>query len=91
MSEEGCIMISIDLPATLEKRFWNVVRDSYDGDLQTAMQAFLKLHEKYGWKEEFLEDVESLREDMRRRGGIKEETIEDAVQKYRSNLGASGA
>jgi hypothetical protein len=85
------MMISIDLPETLEKRFWNVVRESYDGDLQTAMQVFLRLHEKYGWKEQFLEDVESLRADMRRRGGIKEETIEDAVQKYRSHLGASGA
>ena len=84
-------MISIDLPATLEKRFWNVVRESYDGDLQTAMKAFLKLHEKYGWKEQLLEDVESLRAEMRRRGGIKEETIEDAVQKYRRNLEASGA
>jgi hypothetical protein len=84
-------MISIDLPETLEKRFWSVVRENYDGDLQTAMKAFLRLHEKYGWKEQFLEDVESLRADMRRRGGIKEETIEDAVQKYRRNLEASGA
>jgi hypothetical protein len=84
-------MISIDLPATLEKRFWNVVRESYDGDLQTAMKAFFKLHEKYGWKEQFLEDVESLRAEVRHRGGIKEETIEDAVQRYRRNLEASGA
>ena len=42
-------------------------------------------------REQFLEDVESLRAEMRRRGGIKEETIEDAVQKYRRNLEASGA
>jgi hypothetical protein len=68
-----------------------VVRDSYDGDLETAMTVFLKLHEKYGWKEQFLEDVESIRAEMRRRGGIKEETIEDAMQKYRSNLEVSGA
>jgi flavodoxin len=84
-------MISIDLPATLEKRFWKVVRDSYDGDLETAMTAFLKLHEKCGWKEQFLEDVESIRAEMRRQGGIKEETIENAVQRYRRNLGVSGA
>ena len=84
-------MISIDLPETLEKRFWNVVRESYDGDPQTAMKAFLKLHEKYGWKEQLHEDVESLRAEMRRRGGIKEETIEEAVQKYRRNLEASSA
>jgi hypothetical protein len=55
------------------------------------MTAFLKLHEKYGWKEQFLEDVESIRSEMRRQGGIKEETIEDAVQRYRRNLGVSGA
>ena len=84
-------MISIDLPATLEKRFWSVVRESYDGDLQTALKAFLKLHEKYGWKEQFLKDVESLRAEMRHRGGMKEETIEDTVQKYRRTLEASDA
>jgi hypothetical protein len=67
-----------------------VVRDSYDGGLQTAMRAFLKLHEKYGWKEPFLEDVTSLRAEMRRRGGIKEETIENTAQKYLRNLEASG-
>lgn len=84
-------MISIDLPATLEKRFWKVVRDSYHGDLQAAMKAFLKLHEKYGWKEQFLEDVKSIRLEVRRQGGVEEEAIEDAIQRYRRNLEASGA
>jgi hypothetical protein len=55
------------------------------------MKAFLKLHEKYGWKEQFLEDVKSIRAEVRRRGGIKEEAIEDAIQRYRRNLGESGA
>jgi hypothetical protein len=84
-------MISIDLPVTLEKRFWDVVRDSYHGDLQAAMKAFLKLHEIFGWKEQFLEDVKSIRAEVRRQGGIKEETIEDAIQRYRRNLEESGA
>jgi hypothetical protein len=76
-------MISIDLPRGLEKRFWDVVRDDYDGDLQAAIKAFLKLHEKYGWKEQLREDVESVRSEVRRKGGIKEETVDDAVKKYR--------
>jgi hypothetical protein len=84
-------MISIDLPSTLEKRFWKVVRDSYHGDLQAAIKAFLKLHEKYGWKEQFFEDVKSIRTEVRRRGGIKEATIEDAVQRYRRKLEAFDA
>ena len=36
-------MISIDLPRGLEQHLWDVVRDDYDGDLQVAMAAFLKL------------------------------------------------
>ena len=57
--------------------------------INANMKAFLTLHEKYGWKEQFLEDVKSIRGEARRRGGTKEETIEDAVQRYRRNLGAS--
>jgi hypothetical protein len=76
-------MITLDLPEVLEKHFWDVVRDSYHGDLQVAMAAFLRLHDKYGWKEQFLKDIKSIREEMRRQGGIKEKTIEDAVKRYR--------
>jgi flavodoxin len=76
-------MITLDLPEVLEKHFWDVVRDSYHGDLQIAMAAFLRLHDKYGWKEQFLKDVKSIREEMRRQGGIKEKTIEDTVKRYR--------
>ena len=75
----------------LEKQFWDVVRDSYQGDLETAIAAFLKLHEKYGWKEQLLKDVKSVRSEVRRKGGIKEKTIEDAIKKYRKNIGKSGA
>jgi hypothetical protein len=76
-------MITLDLPEDLEKHFWHVVRDNYRGDLQAAVAAFLRLHEKYGWKEQFVRDVESIREEVRRKGGITENDIEDAVRKYR--------
>jgi len=77
-------MITLDLPEDLEKHFWHVVLDNYHGDLQAAVIAFLQLHEKYGWKEQFARDVEAIREEVRRKGGIKEKDIEDAVRKYRA-------
>jgi Arc/MetJ-type ribon-helix-helix transcriptional regulator len=79
-------MISIDLPTPLEKHFWEIVQDGYDGDLQAAIRAFLKLHEKYGWKEQLLEDIESIRSEVRRKGGIKSETIDDAIKRYRKSI-----
>jgi len=84
-------MITLDLPKTLEKHFWDVVRDSYHGDLQAAMAAFLELHDKYGWKEQFVRDVTSIREEVRRQGGIKEKTVEDTIKRYRKAIGKSGA
>jgi hypothetical protein len=82
-------MITLDLPETLEKHFWNIVRDSYNGDLQSAVTAFLKLHEKYGWKEQFVKDIKSVREEVHRTGGIKEEAIEDAIKRHRETIGKS--
>jgi hypothetical protein len=76
-------MITLDLPEDLEEHFWHIVRDNYHGDLQAAVAAFLQLHEKYGWKEQFVRDVESIREEVRRKGSITENDIEDAVRKYR--------
>ena len=84
-------MITLDLPEVLEQHFWEVVRSSYHGDLQAAMAAFLELHEKYGWKEQFIMDVKSVREEVRRQGGIKEKTIEDTIKRYRKTIGKSGA
>ena len=77
-------MITLDLPEDLEKHFWHVVRDNYHGNLQAAVVAFLQLHEKYGWKEQFVRDVEYIREEVRQKGGITEKNIEDAVRKYRA-------
>ncbi|MCZ6675961.1 MAG: hypothetical protein O7E52_01800 [Candidatus Poribacteria bacterium] len=84
-------MISIDLPTALEKHFIDVVQESYDGNLQSAIAAFLKLHEKYGWKEQLLEDVKSVRSAVHRKGGIRAGEIENAIKKYRQNIGSSHA
>ena len=78
-------MITLDLPEDLEKHFWHVVRDNYHGNLQAAVVAFLQLHEKYGWKEQFVRDVESIREEVRQKGGITEKDVEDVVRKYRES------
>jgi hypothetical protein len=61
------------------------VRDSYNGDLQAAVTAFLQLHEKYEWKEQFVKDIKSVREEVRRAGGIKERVIEVGVKTYRAH------
>jgi hypothetical protein len=84
-------MLSVQLPKRLEKHFWDVVQDSYKGDLQTAITAFLRLHEKYGWKEQLLRDVQSIRSEVRRKSGFKAKTIDEAIRKYRKKAGASGA
>lgn len=83
-------MLTIHLPPDLENHLWDVVRKSYGGDLQAAIAAFLQLHDKYGWKEQLLKDVTSIRAEVGRKGGIKEKTIEDAIKRYRKKTGASG-
>ena len=76
-------MITLQLPEALEKHFWEVVQDSYSGDVQAAVIAFLRLHDKFGWKDQFLEDVTSIRTEVKRQGCIKEKVIEDAIERYR--------
>ena len=80
-------MIALHLPSALEKHFREVVRESYDGNLQAAIAAFLKLHNKYGWKEQLQHDVQAVRAEVRRRGRIKAKVINAAIQKYRYSLG----
>jgi len=46
-----------------------------------------KPHEKRGWKKQLLEDVKSVRSEVRRRGGIKQKAINDAIKKYRKSVG----
>ncbi len=76
-------MLSVNLSKPLEKHFQNVVQISFQGDSEAAIAAFLKLHEKYGWKEQLLRDVRSVRTEVRKKGGIKEKSIDDAIKKYR--------
>ena len=84
-------MLSVELPKTIEKQLRDVVQSSYQGDLKIAILAFLHLHEKYGWKEQLLKDVQSIRSEVRRKGGIKAKTIDAAVKRYRRSMGASSA
>ncbi len=79
-------MLSVELPKKIEKRLREIVQENYQGDLQIAIIAFLQLHEKYGWKEQFLQDIEAIREEVRRRGGIKAKTIDAAIKRYRKTL-----
>jgi hypothetical protein len=46
---------------------------------------------RIGWKEQLFKDVRSIRSEVRRKGGIKAKTIDDAVRRYRKTIGASGA
>ena len=80
-------MIALNLPISLEKHFREVVRESYDDNLQVAIAAFLQLHDKYGWKEQLWQDVQAMRGEVRRRGGIKAKAIDSAIHKYRYSLG----
>jgi hypothetical protein len=80
-------MIALNLPSSLEKHFREVVRESYGDNVQVAIAAFLQLHDKYGWKEQLRHDVQAVREEIRRRGGIKAKAINAAIQKYRHSLG----
>lgn len=79
-------MIALNLPISLEKHFREIVRDSYADNLQVTIAAFLQLHNKYGWKEQLRQDVEAVRGEVRRRGGIKAKAIDTAIHKYRHSL-----
>ncbi len=79
-------MVSFELSPVLEKQFSKVIQESYQGDLQAAISAFLQLHEKYGWKEQLYKDVTTVRAKVRQSGGISEQTIDDAIRRYREQL-----
>ncbi len=51
----------------------------------------LKLHDKYGWKEQLREDVEAVRAEVRKKGGINSLTIDNAVKRYRKTIGSPDA
>lgn len=84
-------MLSIQLPETLEQDVQTLVQEDYDGDWQAALSAFIRLHEKYGWKNQLLEDVKTIRQTVRRQGGIKQTTIDETVTRYRRQRKAARA
>jgi hypothetical protein len=78
-------MISTALPKPVEKKLLNLVETSYQGNLETAILSLIKLHKKYGWKEQLMVDIRSIRSEVKRKGGIKAKTIDEAISKYRKN------
>lgn len=82
-------MLSIELPKEVEQHLKEVVQKSYHGDVQIAITSFLRLHEKYGWKEQFREDVKAIRAEVRRQGGVSSQTIHDAITRYRTQNASS--
>ncbi len=76
-------MISIELSPDIEKQFLGLVRDSYDGNSQDAIVTLLRLHQKYGWKEQLRQNVDSVRAEVRRRGGVSSQDIDNAIKRYR--------
>jgi len=54
--------------------------------MQAAVTCFLKLHDKYGWKEQLLSDVQSVRLEVIQNGGITLQAIDEAVDAYRNAI-----
>ena len=79
-------MLLTDLPPTLRRRLKTVIHESYHDDLQTAISAFLVLHEKYGWKEQLRQDVGAIRAEVKRRGGTTEKAIDAAIKHHREQV-----
>ena len=80
----GGSMLSIELTTDIEQHLQVAVRKSYQGDLQVAIASFLRLHEKYGWKEQFLKDIEAIRAEVRKQGGISSRKVKQAITRYRT-------
>ncbi len=79
-------MISVEIPAELERQFLDVVNGSYHGNIREALSSLLFLHDKYGWKEQLGKDVRTIRAEVKKKGGIKVQTIDDAVIEYRKKF-----
>jgi len=84
-------MLSLELSTETEKQFQEVVQKNYHGNIQIAIASLLELHDKYGWKEQLREDVDEIRMEVRRKGGINSQTIDNAIAKYRKTIGSSDA
>ncbi len=78
-------MLSLELSKEVEQHFREVVQKSYQGNIQVAIASLLELHDKYAWKEQLREDIETIRNEVRKKGGIKAQTIDNAITRYRKN------
>ncbi len=76
-------MFAFNLPEEDEQHFQEVVQIRYHGNVQDAMASLLRLHDRYGWKEQLREDVESVRTEVRRQAGISDKAIDEAISTYR--------
>ncbi len=76
-------MLALKLPKEVEQQFQEVVQTRYHGNVHEAMVSLLRLHDRYGWKEQLCKDVESVRTEVRQQGGISDETIDEAITTYR--------
>ncbi|MBF0102580.1 MAG: hypothetical protein HQK77_16895 [Desulfobacterales bacterium] len=79
-------MLAVNLSKHLEKQFFSIVQDNYEGDYESAIIDFIKLHKKYGWKEQLLKDVKSVRSEIKKQGGINQKKIDTAIKNYRSQI-----
>lgn len=84
-------MLSVQLSKSLEKRINKIVQEDFHGDIQSAFINFLKLHNKYGWKEQLMSDVQSIRAGVNQMGGISSHTIDEAVKAYRKSVSNQNA
>jgi flavodoxin len=78
-------MLSIELPTDVEKHFVDMIKRSYNGNVKSAIVSLMKMHDKYRWKEQLADDVNSIRKEVRRKGGIHSKDIENAIKNYRKN------
>ncbi|MDQ1352595.1 MAG: hypothetical protein QG657_2901 [Acidobacteriota bacterium] len=84
-------MLSIELPTNIEKHFIDMIKSSYNGNVKSAIISLMKMHDKYRWKEQLADDVNAIRKEVRRKGGIHSKDIESAIKKYRKNKSNSDA
>jgi len=76
-------MLTINLSTEIEQHFIEAVQKNYNGNFQETIVSLLRLHDKHGWKEQFREDVEVIRTEVRQKGGINSQAIDDAINTYR--------
>ena len=85
------MILSLELSKDVEQHFQEVIQKCYQGNIQVAIASLLKLHEKYAWKEQLRADVETIRTEVRKKGGIDSRTIDNAITRYRKAIGPSNA